>query len=113
MLWDLQINIWHVVSFVISGAAGIYAHIIGRQRVTETKLDEHKSAVHETLNGFGQRLTRVEESHRHSPTHGDMGQLSRELGQLRGDVQQMSGGLEGIRRAVDLINQHLLNNRHE
>lgn len=113
MNWDVSINVWNVLSFFVTGAVAVYAHIIGRQRVTEDKLVAHEGVVNEALNGFGQRLTRVEEAHRHSPTHGDMGQLSRELGELRGDVQQMAGGLEGIRRAVDLINQHLLNNRHD
>lgn len=113
MSWDLQINVWHVLSFLLSGAVGIYAHIMSRQRVTDGMLEKHKEQVSQELNGYGQRLTRVEEAHRHSPTHGDMGQLSREISHLRGDVQEMAGGLEGIRRAVDLINQHLLSNRHD
>jgi len=106
---DLVVNVWHVLSFLISGGVAIYAHIMTRQRVTEKELDQHKEDVIEMINGFGQRLVRVEEAGRHAPTHTDMGALEKELGALRGDVQQMSGGLEGIRRAVDLINQHLLN----
>lgn len=101
-----------VVQFILMGAIAFYMHIVARQRVTQDKLDAHMAEVTQTLNGLGQRLARVEEAHRHSPTHGDMGALAKELGELRGDVQQMAGGLEGIRRAVDLINQHLLS-RHE
>ncbi|MCC7082177.1 MAG: hypothetical protein IT530_16010 [Burkholderiales bacterium] len=108
MGWDLQINVWHVVSFLVSGAVGVYAHIIGRQRVTEDMLERHKESVSEQLNGFGQRIVRVEEAGRHAPNHGDMRDLRKELGELHGDVQRMAGGLEGIRRAVDQINQHLL-----
>lgn len=108
MGWDLQINVWHVVSFLVSGAVGIYAHIISRQRVTEDMLEKHKEQVSQELNGFGQRIVRVEEAGRHNPTHGDLTDLRKDLGELRGDVQRMVGGLEGIRRAVDVMNRHLL-----
>lgn len=98
-----------VAQFAVLGAIGIYVHVVTRQRVTETQFDELRKDLHLSLDGFGQRLARAEEAQRHGPTHGDMSSLARELGELRGDVQQMAGGLEGIRRAVDLINQHLLN----
>lgn len=109
MDWDAARFWLDSAQFLLLGAIGFYVHLVTRQRVTETQFDQLKDELHQSLNGFGQRLARAEEALRHGPTHGDMSGLARELGELRGDVQQMAGGLEGIRRAVDLINQHLLN----
>ena len=109
MDWDAARFWLDVAQFAMLGGIGFYVHIVTRQRVTERQFEDMKDSLTESLNGFGQRLARAEEAQRHGPTHGDMSGLSKELSEVRGDLQRRAGGLEGIRRAVDSINQHLLN----
>ncbi len=111
MEWDLQINVWNVLSFAATGAVGIYAHIIARQRITEGALEQHKEQIAAALNGFGQRLVRVEEAGRHAPTHDHLGEMYQKLDLVNSKLSELVGKVGGLEGHLRLINEHLLDQR--
>ncbi len=92
---------------------GIYVWITGRQRVTDQNLKTFKTKINSRLDGHGDRITRIESDVNHMPTHHDMAALSGRIEALHGDVHELVGTMTGLRRAVDLMNEHLLNNRNK
>jgi hypothetical protein len=108
MGWDLQINVWTVLSFLITGAVGIYAHIIKRQAVTDHELKGHKEAVTRELNGFGQRIVRLEEAGHHAPTHDDLGKIHDKLNVGNGQLNMLVGQFEALDKQIRMISAHLL-----
>lgn len=62
-----------------------------------------------------ERVSVVETHLPHMPTHidirNDMQAIETLLRNLRGEIGEISGRMQGVNRAVDLINQHLLNTR--
>ncbi len=84
-----------------TGVLTIWLWAVNRRTVRRAELD-HKMAQ------LDRRVTIVEQDVRHGPSHGDIKELGQRLEELHGDLKEMHGGLTGIRRAVDLMNQHLL-----
>lgn len=54
-------------------------------------------------------IARLDEAVKHAPTHTDIKELSKRIEELHGDLKEVVGSLTGIRRAVDLMNEYLLN----
>ena len=86
--------------FVLLGGIGIYTWRANRDR-----------AQQEEVEAIAQRVTVIEQDIKHMPGHDHLQALSARMEDLHRDVANISGGMEGIRRAVDLINEHLLNRR--
>lgn len=54
-------------------------------------------------------IVRIDSDMKHMPTAGDISALSSQIGQFQKDLGELSGKLSGINRAVDLINEFLIN----
>lgn len=122
MDWKLVYGILRVVLLV---AVLIYTWWVNREKVTAKRfanverevakrlsLSEHQvldekqkkqCEEHERRTGKAEQdLRRLEAEIRHLPT-------SRDLSDLNGKLSSIEGTLSGLRRAVDLMNEHLLN----
>lgn len=97
-----------VLEFLAVGLVGVYAHLQGRNRVTEDKLNSTHAEALSKIAHTDARTSAIEAQLSKLPSHQDIQHLHTRLGGLHGDIQQVNGRLEGIGRAVDLINQHLL-----
>jgi hypothetical protein len=53
-------------------------------------------------------ITRVALEVRHLPSHKDIAALSSNISELHGSIQHFAGRLEGLGRAVDLVNEFLI-----
>ena len=91
----------------ISGVA-IYAHVMSRGRATEAKVESNAVDLRKALTDHETRISGLQADVKQMPSQVDIRELYSRLGQLHGDIQQVNGRLEGIGRAVDLVNQHLL-----
>lgn len=98
-----------VVQVAGTVAIGIYVWLANRQRVTTQSIRALEQDVDERLDDHGTRLTRLEEEVRHLPTHDDIGGVFKRIDQIHGDLKELTGAMSGVKRAVDLINEHLLN----
>lgn len=108
MDWDAA-KVWvDLLEFFVIGAVALYAHITSRGRVTEERMQAEFGRVDESLKAHTREIATVQENVRLAPSHGDIEELTKRLGELHGDIQKVDGRLEGIGRAVDLMNQHLL-----
>lgn len=111
MDWDAAKVVVDVAEFLLVGAVGLYAHINTRGRVTEDAMRKEVARVDGVLKEQSAEIATVRENQRVAPTHNDIEELGRRLGELHGDIQKVDGRLEGIGRSVDLINQHLLSSK--
>lgn len=102
-----------VVQVVGTIAIGVYVWLANRQRVTTQSIRQLEHDVDERLDDHGTRLSRLEEEVRHLPTHNDIGGVFKRIDQIHGDLKELTGAMSGLRRAVDLINDHLLNRRRD
>lgn len=58
---------------------------------------------------LGKRIAEIESDSKHAPKHGDLSKIYERLNTVAGKVDDQGGELRAIRRSLDLINQHLLN----
>lgn len=111
MDWGAAKVVVDVAEFVVIGIIGLYAHINTRGRVTDDAMRREVARVDLVLKEQSAEIATVRENQRVAPTHTDIEELGRRLGELHGDIQKVDGRLEGIGRAVDLMNQHLLSSK--
>ena len=81
-----------------SDVKGVASSVADLQHEFESRLDIQDDKV-----------IRLEEAIKRAPTHDDITNLTKQIGELRGDLREAIGSLNGISRAVDLMNDHLLN----
>jgi len=77
---------------------GVYAWISRRHQATVDQIGSLES-----------RMDRVEIEIKHAPTKEDFRLLADRVGQVHGDLRELSGSMSGLKRAVDIMNEHLLN----
>lgn len=65
-------------------------------------------AVDKRLDSLDNEMVGMKKELEHAPTQTDIKELSNRIQDLHGDLNKVVGGLEGIRRAVDIMNSHLL-----
>ncbi|WP_027714910.1 DUF2730 family protein [Desulfuromonas sp. TF] len=63
----------------------------------------------ERTDNLEERATRVEGEIRHLPSQSDHKELARRIEDVHADLHEITGALKGLTRAVDLMNEHLLN----
>lgn len=85
------------------------------ERVTNTALtavnrerDRQCERHQERTDKVEEDVTRVALEVRHLPSHKDIAALSNHISGLHGSIERFSGRLEGLGRAVDLINEFLI-----
>lgn len=79
-------------------AIGVYSWWSNREKVTTRKFREHET-----------RIVQLENDVRHPNCQYHLGFEAR-LDTLHGDIRELAGGVKGLRRAVDLMNEYLINN---
>lgn len=77
---------------------GVYSWWVNREKVTTGKFREHE-----------RRICQLENDVRHPNCQYHLGFEAR-LDTLHGDIRELAGGVKGLRRAVDLMNEYLINN---
>lgn len=76
----------------------------------EESVDDNIDEIKVRVSEQATTIARLEEAVKRAPTHTDIKELSKRIEELHGDLKEVVGGLSGIRRAVDLMNEYLLNN---
>lgn len=103
---DSILKYWPIILFALNFLALWVAwsarRVIPNKEEIEKRLAEQDKAI-----------IRLEEAMKRAPTHSDIKELSSRIEALHGDLQSVVGSLTGIRRAVDLMNEYLLNRRQE
>ena len=79
------------------------------ERITSEALDKRCATHLERTARAESTITQIKAEVTHLPSHHDLEQLSLRIGTLGGQMERLSGRLEGINRAVDLVNEFLIN----
>lgn len=102
---------FQVVQFVATTILGVYVYVANRNVAKTHRVKQFEDQTDKRFENHAGRITRVEEAMRHMPNHADMTRIETGLKEVYGAVEKTNGGMEGLRRAVDVIQQHLLNNQ--
>lgn len=106
---------WPLVFILINGLflwvswsfkKGIVTHV-DLEKVTDS-VDRLNDELDHRVKQIEDRVLVVEQDLKHAPDNDDLKKLTAQISQLHSEISQVAGGMEGIRRAVDLINTHLL-----
>ncbi|WP_111745591.1 DUF2730 family protein [Salinisphaera orenii] len=93
-----------VVTMIGAAIAALYARFVARTKATTTRIDNVDARV-DDVEG---RVLKAESDLKYTPSNAEIKELHKDIANLRGDMREISGSLTGLRRAVDLMNQHLL-----
>lgn len=113
---------WDVLQTCFLAAITIYIWWVNRDRVTQSRITQLKDDTAKTVGGIRQeigelatRLTRVEADCCHMPGHDDLGKIyeringvSAEVADVSSEISEVSGEMKAMRRSLDLITQHLM-----
>ncbi len=98
-----EAKIWiDVAQFVLTGAIGVYIHVVKKSDATNKRVDRIEK-------DHGNRLSKVEAAMPHVPTHNDMTQLHSDVAALKAETSGQTDLLKRLTAQVDLINQWLVN----
>lgn len=108
-----------IAQWALTGVIGFFLLMEKRQRVSTRVIDALKteirtmdSAHHLLLNEHEKRLSVVETECRTSPNHGDLAEMYKRINEVSDGMSDMAGEMRGMRRSLDMIHQHLLNERN-
>lgn len=100
-----------LLEFIAVSGISLYLYISRKHQVTVDRLEAFRDEVDRRLEAHGNRLTRVEESISHGPTHDDVAHVHRRLDDVGQKLADLAGEFRAVRRTLELISQHMLD-RH-
>ncbi|HFQ80984.1 MAG TPA: DUF2730 family protein [Desulfobacterales bacterium] len=86
---------------LMSSGYGLYVKRAMSNRRTDERITKLETEIPERLSCHEERTTTLEADYKHLPSQKD-------LADLNANISELSGRLQGINRAVDLLNQHHL-----
>lgn len=92
---------WQVGLIAVQMAAAAAA-------VVYTWWANRNKAIAADLAALERRVAKLEQDMQHQPGREEFGRLSERLALLHADLKGVIGSVNGMQRAVDLMNQHLL-----
>lgn len=100
------LRFWFAVFVLVANTAiAVWAWWQSRHRATNERIAELQRRVEQSE----RKHARLEQHVHAQPGHADMSAMKDELSGLRADVKEMSGTMNGLNKAVDLMTEHLLN----
>jgi hypothetical protein len=94
-----------------TGLIGFYVWISNRHRITRSRIESLEAGIDSRISNLDSRITRVESGIGNMPSHSDIGKIYDRVDEVHGDLQQVIGGQQALRRTVELIQEHLLNQK--
>lgn len=94
-----SLNFWfQVFQFLLTAAIGIYVWWTNREKVTNKRFSAAEN-----------RLAQLENDVKHPPACTYHPRLEERMDAVQGDTREIKGSLKGLAKAVDLINEFLIN----
>lgn len=130
---------FNIIQFILTGLLALYVHRVSKQKAAESRFKKMEANVSglptktdlETLKGeicgncekhqdrtddiekrtalVEMRTLELKVELDHLPTQNQFNELNKSISSLSSELQNTQGRLEGINRAVDLINEFLIN----
>lgn len=90
---------WWNVSYAVGLAAiAAYTWWTNREKITGKRFQDHED-----------RITVLEVTAKNAPVCQHHGELAHRIEDIHGDLRELSGSVNGVKRAVDLMNEFLIN----
>ena len=87
----------------------VWVYLSNRHRVTVSKIDSLEKDTHKRLDNHSTRMTCLESDVKHLPSRAEINSLVDKIEKMNALLSRVEGRLEGINRAVDLMNNYLIN----
>lgn len=97
--------------FVFMLALTLWMALSKKAAVTKAAMDAEINSLKERMTEKNQRITRLEEKLLHMPTHVHLAEAVEKIADTHAEVSRLTGSVDGLRAAVDLMNRHLLGDR--
>lgn len=97
-----------LAQFAATCLIGLYVWIGNRHTVTIKRITQMEDDIDGRLDDHGNRISRVEERIQHLPSQAQLAHLHESQSLVAEKLNLLIGRVDGINRAVDLMNQHLL-----
>lgn len=103
------IRTWlQVLHFLITAGVWFYVVLANRHRVTTKSISDLKEQVDGRLDNLTERLVAVETECKSFPDHDALGKVYDRINGVAEELAKVSGGLQGLQRSVDMLNEHHL-----
>lgn len=89
------IKLWiDIIQFLATGAIGVYVWFGNRERFEQRE-----------------RLSRIEDTLNHSPSHADISGIYKRLDDLHGDLRELVGKVDALAKSHALVMQQMIEGR--
>lgn len=107
------LSFWfHVMEVICIAGLGIYSWFSNRHKANADAIDHVEQSVTAKLGSLNNRVLSVESELKHLPTHSDIGALYDRINRVGESMSTVEGKLQQINNSLNLIHDHLLNNRN-
>lgn len=97
--------------FVLTGALGIYLWLVNRTRVNAERIRQLEDDIDNRVDAIDQRVTRLEATGEHAPTHDDLGKIHNRIDECTKGVSSLEGKFQKANETLNTIHEFLLNRR--
>lgn len=108
LLWAIAVSALSAIAAVM-GFVAVRSHKEGADEEAMNSLSKRIEKTETSIVSHDRRLQDVQRDMAAVPTRDELAKLHADLSHVRQELGNVSGRLEGIGRALDLINEHLLN----
>lgn len=108
MTYD-AIKIWvDVAQFLITGAIGVYIYLVNKNDATDKRITNLSDQNDKRLDDHHGRISRIEETLKHMPTHNDLTGLKEDVAALKAETNSQTQLLERLEKTVGRISEWLI-----
>jgi hypothetical protein len=103
------IKIWvDIAQFLITGGIGIYIYLLNKGDAINTRLSSIEDAHDKRLDNHQERLSAVEATIEHLPTHNELAELREDVAGLKADMGGQTALLIRLEKTVSRISDWLI-----
>lgn len=95
--------LFQVLTFLMTGAIGIYVYLSNKDKVTNDRIGKLEDDLDEKLDGHAERIASLESASKLAPDHADIAKVYESLNTLAATVNQLVGENRGQSDTLKLI----------
>lgn len=98
-----------LLQFLLWAGTSFYVYMSNKNKVTNDRIAELEKDVDARAQEHGQRIARLEQRVKTSPTHDDLSKLHEKINEVSACVNRLEGEFSGASHTLALIHDYLLN----
>lgn len=99
---------WKVGISCLNASFWLYLYLVNRNRVTTERIGKLERDMDARMDIHMERLTRLEQTQVHAPTHGDLARLHERIDDVAGSMKRIEGENSAQTRILNLVYESLV-----